>query len=276
MPEFSPLPLNIAHRGARSLAPENTLLAAQAGLQAGADLWELDTALTLDGQLVVIHDDTLERTSNAAQAFPNRGPWRIETFSLAELRRLDFGSWFVESDPFGQIRAGAVSALAAHRFAGATIPTLNEALAFTQANGWRVNVEIKDQTGTPGDALIAPAVVRLVEDLGLTAQVIVSSFNHAYLRQARALNPAIALAALVEEPAPDPLALLADLGAQAYNPGLETLDLGQVQAVRTAGYGVNVWTVNDPADMRRLIEAGVSGIFTDFPQRLKQVLEEYR
>ncbi len=276
MPHLSVLPLNIAHRGARSLAPENTLLAAQEGLKAGADLWELDVALTRDDDLVVIHDDTLERTSNAAQVFPARAPWRIETFTLAELRQLDFGAWYVESDPFGQMRAGAVSSPAAENFRGASIPTLREALVFTQAHHWRVNVEIKDQSGTPGDDHIAAAVVGLVEALGMQEAVILSSFNHAYLRQARALNPAIALAALVEEPAADPLTLLAEIGAQAYNPGLETLDLAQVRTVRAAGYGVNVWTVNTETDMRRLIEAGVSGIFTDFPQTLARILQEYR
>lgn len=276
MHSFSPLPLNIAHRGARSLAPENTLLAAREGLKIGADLWELDTALSRDGELVVIHDDTLERTSNAAQIFPTRAPWRIETFSLAELRQLDFGGWYADADPFGQLRSGAVSSLVAQNFRGAPIPTLREALVFTQDNHWRVNVEIKDQRGAPGDAQIAAAVVRLIESLGMQETVLLSSFNHAYLRQARALDPTIALAALVEEPAADPLALLAEIGAQAYNPGLETLDLAQVRAVRAAGYDVNVWTVNAEDDMRRLIEAGVSGIFTDFPQTLSLLLQEYR
>ncbi len=78
-----PKPLNIAHRGARSLAPENTLAAARLGLEIGADLWELDVAATSDEQLVVLHDDTLERTSNAQQVFPGRAPWTVSTFSLA-------------------------------------------------------------------------------------------------------------------------------------------------------------------------------------------------
>ena len=98
--------LNIAHRGARSLAPENTLAAAQKGLDTGADMWELDVGMTADGALFLIHDDTLERTSNAAQVFPQRAPWRVHEFTFDEIRQLDFGSWFVEQDPFGQIAAG--------------------------------------------------------------------------------------------------------------------------------------------------------------------------
>lgn len=264
--------LNIAHRGARSLAPENTLLAAAKGLALGADLWELDVAVTLDGELVVLHDDTLERTSNVADVFPERLPWQVWTFTLAELRRLDFGSSFVTRDPFGQIAAGAVSAGELAAFKGAPIPTLREALEFTRANHWRVNIEIKDATGTPGDAFVVEKVAGLVKELDLLDRVIISSFNHRYLKRVRAAEHELVTAALVERAAPDPVALLEEIGAQAYNPGLHCVDEAAVRAVRAAGYAVLVWTVNEEADMRRLIEWGVSGIFTDFPQRLNAVL----
>jgi glycerophosphoryl diester phosphodiesterase len=270
------LPLNIAHRGARSLAPENTLQAALLGLQAGADMWELDVTLTAGGELVVIHDDTLERTSDARQVYPDRSPWAVGSFTLSELRQLDFGSWYVEKDPFRQIQSGAVSADQAAGYRGARIPTLEEAVAFTRDHDWRVNIEIKDATGTPADPLIVAAVLRQVAELGMGERVIISSFNHDYLRQVRDADPTIATAALVAGPHPDPLGLLRELGAVAYNPSLKTLDMDQLAAVRAAGYGVNVWTVNDPADMRRLIEAGATGIFTDFPQVLAGVLDEYR
>jgi len=276
MKPLAELPLNIAHRGARSLAPENTLQAALLGLQAGADLWELDVTLTSDGEIVVVHDDTLERTSNASQVYPDRSPWTVGSFTFAELRALDFGSWYVVKDPFRQIQAGAVSAEQADSYRGAQIPTLREALAFTRDQDWRVNVEIKDATGTPSDATIVEAVLRQIAELGMGERVIISSFNHDYLRQVKELDAGVATAALVENPHPDPVGLLQELGAVAYNPSLKTLDIDQVAAVRAAGYGVNVWTVNDPADMRRLVEAGATGIFTDFPQVLAGVLDEYR
>ena len=264
--------LNIAHRGARSLAPENTLAAARKGLELKADLWELDVAVTADDELVVLHDDTLERTSNVQQVFPQRKPWEVWTFSLAELRSLDFGTWFLETDPFKQIQAGAVSLEEQAAFAGEPIPTLREALEFTRQNGWKVNIEVKDASNTPGDAFIAEKVVALVQELEMTESVLISSFNHSYLLRVKAIEPVIVTAALVERADPDPVALLGRLGAQAYNPYRKEIDQKTVQGLRSAGYDVYVWTVNDEAEMRKLIEWGVSGLFTDFPQVLNEVL----
>lgn len=165
----------IAHRGARSLAPENTLPAAAKALENHADGWELDVAMSADGELVVLHDDTLERTSNVMDVFPERKPWSVYEFSLAELQQLDFGRWFVESDPFGQISEGNVAASDVEAFRGTKIPTLENALEFTRSNHWWVNIEIKDASGTPSDAVIVSEVVRLVEKMGMEDQVLISS-----------------------------------------------------------------------------------------------------
>lgn len=265
--------LNIAHRGARSLAPENTLLSAQKAYDVGADMWEMDTAMTSDGELVVIHDDTLPRTSNAASIYPERAPWEVHTFTLAELRRLDFGTWYLDSDPFLQIAAGNVSQAELHSYHNAQIPTLSEALQFTRDHSWRVNVEIKDLAGKPGDSAVVEQVMQWVEGLGMMDRVMISSFNHSYMMRAKGVNQAIATAALVEEPADDPLRVLQAAGAEAYNPGITgLLNLNLIAELRKKGYDVFVWTVNDEATMRQLINAGVSGIITDYPQILKQVL----
>ena len=267
-------PLNIAHRGARSLAPENTLAAARLGLEIGADMWELDVAMTADGELVVLHDDTLERTSNARQVFPDRSPWLVHTFTLDELRQLDFGSWFNETDPFKQIASGAVTEEMQQRYVGEPIPTLREALTFTKENNWRVNVEIKDATGFPPDKDLPEKVVALIKALQMTDRVLISSFNHNYLTRVKAANPNLPLAALVESPPDDPIALVQGLGALGYNPGIKRLNPNDIPAIRQAGVEVYVWTVNDEATMRRLIDNNVSGIFTDFPQLLKTLLNE--
>jgi glycerophosphoryl diester phosphodiesterase len=265
--------LNIAHRGARSIAPENTLLAAKKGYEIGADLWELDVAMSSDKEIVVIHDDTLERTSNASTVFPNRRPWKIEDFTFAELRTLDFGSWYVATDPFKAISGGTLNTDDIKSFAGLTIPTLREALEFTKEKSWRVNVEIKDLTGKPGDSIIVEKVVSLIQELGLQKSVIISSFNHSYIARAKKADASIYTAALVETSDPDPVALLAKLNANAYNPSIKTLDYSQIAPLRAKGLDVNVWTVNDEATMRKLITAGVAGIFTDYPQILKKVLD---
>ncbi|HEX7556623.1 MAG TPA: glycerophosphodiester phosphodiesterase family protein, partial [Leptolinea sp.] len=115
--------LNIAHRGARSLAPENTLAAARKALEVGADLWECDVALTADGIPVILHDDNLRRTSNASSVYPNRKPWKLQTFTLEELKKLDFGSWFLTTDPFKQIKLGQILPAELQKFVGEPILT---------------------------------------------------------------------------------------------------------------------------------------------------------
>jgi glycerophosphoryl diester phosphodiesterase len=267
--------LIIAHRGARSLAPENTILAAQKGLDTGADLWELDVALSSDQEIVVIHDDTLDRTSNAAAFFPDRRPWNVENFSLAELRQLDFGSWFVQKDPFKTIASGEVKPEEIPAFTGLPIPTLEEALKFTKDHNWRVNIEIKDLTGKPGDPVIVEKVIALIGEMGLESSVIVSSFNHIYIQRSKKANPAIKTAALVEGREADPVDLLAKLDADSFNPSIKTIDYNQIPILRSKGKDIFVWTVNDEPTMRKLIEAGATGIFTDFPQLLKKVLASY-
>ncbi len=267
--------LNIAHRGARSLAPENTLIAAQKGFDIGADAWELDVAMTADGEMVVIHDDTLTRTSDASQVFPDRAPWEVHTFTLSELRTLDFGSWFVKTDPFGQIAAENVSSAAQQTFKEIRMPTLREALVFTKDLYWQVNVELKDLTGKPGDADIVERAAALIKEMGMEKSVLISSFNHRYLERVKKSVPMIDTAALVEQAAADPVALVERLDAKAYNPGIKACKAEPFTALRKAGRDINVWTVNEEATMKRLIAMGATGLITDFPQRLKSVLDSH-
>lgn len=257
------------------MAPENTLAAARKALKAGADMWELDVTLTRDGELIVIHDDTLERTSDAREVFPHRQPWAVSSFSLEEIRRLDFGSWFVEQDPFGQIAAGNVSAEDQRSYVAEPAPTLREALAFTRDNGWRVNVEMKKLPEVK-EAAFEEKVVGLIEELGMVDRVLVSSFEHGYLKRVKALNPDIATGVLTFFPIEDPAAYLASLDADAYHPNVSGITGDEIRALCQQGYAVNVWTVNDERTMRMLIEAGASGIATDFPQVLAPILQKYR
>ncbi len=264
--------LNIAHRGARSLAPENTLAAARKALEIGADLWELGVAMTADGVLFVVHDDTLERTSNVKDVFPERPPFSNHLFTWAEVQRLDFGTWFVKTDPFKQIAAGKVSQAEQESYHEMRAPALREALVFTRDSNWRVNVEIKDLSGTPGDADIVEKVVALVDELAMTDRVLISSFNHRYIERVKKANPKIVTAALVDKPDPDPVALLKRLNAQAYNPKSGIISPSEIGRIRDAGFDVYIWTVNDESVMKQLIDARVSGIFTDFPQLLKPLV----
>ncbi len=139
-----------AHRGARSLAPENTLAAARAALAAGAHMWEIDLRMSRDEELVLVHDPDLKRTTDAESKFPGRGPWLVDDFTLGELKSLDFGSWFAKADPFGQIAAGEISTSQLAKYTGEAAVTLEEAILFTIRNDWLLNVEIKDSPGRPG------------------------------------------------------------------------------------------------------------------------------
>ena len=131
--------------------------------------------LSKDGEIVVIHDDTLIRTSNAREYFPDREPWSVHSFTLAELKSLDFGSWFTKEDPFHQIAEGKVTLQEINSMKGLQIPTLQEALSFTKENNWRVNIEIKDLSGLPGDAVIVEKVVGLIKEYEMTYDVLISS-----------------------------------------------------------------------------------------------------
>jgi glycerophosphoryl diester phosphodiesterase len=266
--------LNIAHRGARSLAPENTLAAARRAYEIGADLWELDVAMTADGELLVIHDDTLERTSNVEDIFPERKPWNVSEFTLAEIRQLDFGSWFNEDDPFQQIKDGNVPLADQKSYVGEPAPTLRDALQFTLDHQWKVNIEIKSLVGTPGDKLVVSKVVSLVQERGMQDRVLISSFNHDYLVQVKTLDASIPTAALVSIGYPAPASLVERLNAQAYNPKLGEVTIQEISDLRQKGIDVYIWVVNEPEAMKRLIVAGASGLFTDYPQVLKEILDQ--
>ena len=272
LPENQNRPLNIAHRGARSLAPENTLAAARKGLEVGADMWELDIQMTADGELIVIHDSTLKRTSNVRDVFPSRNPWLVHEFRLDEIRLLDFGSWFKKQDPFGQIAAGMVAESDLASYVQQQAPTLGEALTFTLEHGWSVNLEIKDLSGNPDPGQVVKKVLALVEDLDMVDSVLISSYNQDYLAQIRKAHPHIATGVLVSKPHPHPETLLRQLGAQAYHPRLSAFRPADVALLHLQGCRVHIWNVNDRKTMQRLVRAGVDGIFTDFPQLLTSVL----
>ncbi len=268
-------PLIVAHRGARYVAPENTLLAAQRAYELHAGQWELDVQETKDGELIVLHDPGLIRTSDAAKRFPLKFFWQVKNFTLAEVKELDAGSWYLKKDPFGEIENGMVTSEDQLLIQNVSFPTLREGLELTKGYDWSVNVEIKDVSGTPGDADIVQKVVALIEEMDMVNQVLISSFKHEYLVQIKTLNPEIKTAALVTE-MEDPVKLLQDIGADAINPDYNKIkDLGIIKTIRDAGYDVYVWTINDEETMIRFINAGISGIITDYPQRMAEVLTRY-
>ena len=264
--------LNIAHRGARSLAPENTLAAARKALDAGADLWETDLAVTTDGALVLFHDETLNRTTDVRRVFSTRSPWRLCDFSLAELGELDCGSWFLQSDPFGQIAAGRLSPQEQQSYRNMTIPTLEEALIFTREAHWRINVELKRLPPQLDGFPIVDRVLALVDKLRFDSRdLVLSSFEHQWLRKIQVLRPDIEVQALIGSSRIAPLNW-GNLEFKTYNARHTLVDVRLIGELVDKGVGVNLWTVNDEVTMRRFIHAGAAGIFTDFPQRMARIV----
>ena len=266
--------LNIAHAGASSLAPQNTLAAGLRALQIGADLWGVDIRLTKDGDFVLMHDATLDRTTNVEEAFPQRALWRVDAFTVSELKMLDAGSWFVENDPFSQIKAGEVHEDDQHAYMGEKIPTLREALEFVRERDWRIDTEVKATDNIPG-SVIAQKLVTLIVETGTKARVLVSSFDHQLLAEIKRLDPDIPVAALVIVAPWDPVGYLAELPADVYAPSPVGFTAGLVARLGALGFGVHLWTYNAEDQLEHFAEMeGVSGIYTDFPQRLEPILDE--
>jgi glycerophosphoryl diester phosphodiesterase len=240
-------PLNIAHRGASAVAPANTLAAFSKAAELGADGIEFDVHLSADGVPVVIHDFAVDATTD--------GTGRVAEMDLARLKQLDAGTRF---DP---------------AFAGERIPTLEEVL---QAFGDRLLLNIELKSISPRDNGLEQAVLALAEQYDLGNRVLLSSFNPFSLRRAKKIAPHVRVGLLY---APDlPLFLshawLAPLFPhEARHPEHTMVDARYMRWARRRSYRVNVWTVDDPSEMRRLIDLGVSGIITNVPDELRDVLE---
>ncbi len=260
--------LNIAHRGARSLAPENTLLAARRGFDCGADLWETDLAVSRDEALILFHDNLLGRTTDVAACYPQRTHEPFTAFTLAELRRLDAGSWFVDTDPFDQIAAGVVSPSQQNDCRQTVIPTLEEALVLTRELDWGINLELKRQPSPMADFPLVERVLAKIAHVGLdTRNIVISSFNHDWLREVQARQPAIEVQALIGYHTDGPLEW-GDMRFDTYNVRSTLISAAAVRERVSAGLTINLFTVNAMDDMQRFAAAGAAGIITDFPQRL--------
>lgn len=266
-----------AHRGARSLAPENTLAAAKVAAQVGADGWEFDVRLTKDNEVILIHDDTLIRTTNVQKIFPDKVPWKVSDFTLAEVRMLDAGSWFVETDPFGTLASGEVLREQAAQYKGEKIPTLREALLLSQELGLLVNIEIKAAYSnfmmTKQDEVIVNKTVELIRGLDLTSRVLISSFNARIVQYVKKLAPDIKTALLISQTSGNVVSTLRELMVDAINPQYRLFSDEELCFLRTQGFEIYLWTINDVFDLQRYAHNPcVTGIITDWPQRISKLL----
>ncbi|MDX1809214.1 MAG: glycerophosphodiester phosphodiesterase family protein [Sulfurospirillaceae bacterium] len=258
--------LIIAHRGARSIRAENTMSAFVQSL-GKCDMVEFDVGFSRDGVAVIIHDDTLERTSDVRDHKEFKAPYNVVDYDYAQLLKLDFGSWFVKEDPFGTIKKDEGLKSELDKLDIQRILTLDELLAFLKKNKMIANIEIKDAKETRFDEIAAKEVLKIVEKHNMKDMVCISSFNHEYLKQIHDLAPDIEIAALQEDHHPANLVeYLKGLHVKSYNPDFDITDETLVKKLNNAGFFVNVYTVNKRSDIEKLFNWGVKSVFTDFPQ----------
>ena len=240
--------LNIAHRGGSNLAPEETLEAFHNAVEVGADMLEMDMQATSDGVVILLHDATVDRTTN--------GHGQVKDLMLADFKQLEAGAW---KDA---------------KYAGERVPTLAEVFDSVGGRLW-INVELTNYF-TRGDDLV-PTVVALIQKMNMQRRVLLSSFDPFNIRRVRQLDPSLPVAQLTAHNLPLYLreAWLAPLCPHdARHPDVTQLKQKSVAWYHQRRYRVNVWTNNDPADMREFVRQGVDGLITDVPDIARNVIRD--
>jgi len=233
--------LAIAHRGASGYAPENTFAAFRKAIAMGAAFIETDLQLSRDARFVAIHDPTVNRTTN--------GQGSVNEMTLADLRRLDAGSWF------------------GSEFAGERIPTLEEIFEFSKKHDVVFYLELKPSGAWGGEH----ALISAVRDAGEIARTVVISFDPVILTSVRKIDPTLMTGLLFEGQIPDPIERALEIGARQLAVRGDLVTPRLLREARQRDLQVVCWTVNHPAHMRLLVEAGVDGLISDYPDRLLEL-----
>lgn len=229
--------LRIGHRGACGYAPENTLASFRKALEIGVDGVELDTHPTKDGEIIVMHDETVDRTTD--------GTGLIREMTLDEIKKLDAGLKFKEE------------------FKGEKVPTLKEALQILKGK-W-VHIEIKQQG-------IEDRVIEIVRSMGMAKKVCIVSFHQDSVKRAKEVSPEIKTG-LISEKIED-LQSAIGLKADAFSLDHTVVDEKIVKEVHRHKLLLSVWTMNTEEELRRMVEMGADILVTDFPDKLNKILKK--
>lgn len=232
-----------AHRGASGYAPENTLEAFVIAMEQGADGIELDVQLTKDGEVVVIHDETIDRVSDHSGF--------VKDYTLAELKQFDFKNHM-------------------EAYTNAKIPTLKEVLELVRPGKMEVNIELK--TSVIWYSGIEEKVLEIVKETGMEERVIYSSFNHYSIQKILELNPSAQTAYLFMDVMLDVEKYAKETGVSALHPPFFQLKMADfMKKYMDSGLKMRIWTVNDEADMKYFMENNVEAIITNYPDRAVKI-----
>ena len=236
--------INYAHRGASGYFPENTMLSFRKAIELGATGIETDIQMTSDGVLVLIHDENVDRTTN--------GTGLVKDFRFAYLNKLDAGSWFNDN------------------YNNETIPTAEQLIILAKENNILLNLEIKNgEVIYPG---IEEKLIEMIYKYNYEDKVILSSFNHYSMVHCKEISKEIKTGLLYMAGLYHPEAYCKYTGADALHPYYISINKEIIDDAKKEGLLVNPFTVNSEESMKKLIEAGVSGIITNYPDKLKKVL----
>jgi len=236
--------LAIAHRGASGYAPENTLAAFRRATALGVTFIETDLHLTRDAHFVALHDETVDRTTTG------QGP--IQAMTLAEVRRLDAGSWF------------------GSEFMGERVPTLPEILEFARKHDVVFYLELKPNGFWGGEH----ALISALREAQQIARVVIISFDPGILEGLRRLEPTLMTGLLFDNQIEDVLAKTTDIGARQVAVRGNLVTPNFLKEAHQRDLQVVCWTINNPAHMRLLASAGVDGIISDYPDRLLSAIKK--
>lgn len=243
----------IAHRGSNKKAPQNTLPAFRQAIADGTDGFETDVHLTKDKKLVICHNYTIDKTSD--------GRGDITSYTLGELKKFDFGSYF------------------GNEFAGVTLPTLDEFLDLVKdSDAEIINIELKSQKNRSTE--IVRRTLDAVKEKGVLERVIISSFDPRILKAVKAEEPKCRTAFLYPINDPHvcrfiavPFFIAKAINADILHPAYPFVTPPFVKIAHKLGFKVNVWTVNEPSTVRFLAACGVDGIITDCPGRTREIID---
>lgn len=234
--------LRVGHRGAKGHAPENTLSSFTIAAGMGVNVVETDVHLSKDGQVVLIHDHTVNRTTN--------GRGYVKDMTLAELKALDAGSWYDQ------------------RFAGERIPVLDELLVWARD---RVAIAIEIKNGPIYYPGIAEKVIAALRRHDMLRQAILISFDHLVVREAKTLAPEVAAGILYVGGLADPVGAARAADADALHPHWAYVTADLVRTAHAAGLAISPWNPNDLPTLRMLNELGVDSVGTDYPELFDQL-----